>query len=359
MPRSPPRRVKPCELASRPVDPLPPTPAPALPPFSSTPDPVPSARRRRRWFAFLIAASALLLVRCATAPEPRRFDEVVAAGRPFHTGTPVVLWKDEGGYDAYRLGKHFATDEPLDGKPRYRKVRADLPEQLARDVERRGWDLAELRSVVHLFVLHFDVAGTSRQCFKVLQDVRSLSVHFLLDTDGTLYQTLDLQEQAHHATIANKCSIGIEIAHPGCYARERHPDMLRWYEQDEQGWRMKFPAFLGETGVRTKDFVPRPARNELISGPIHGVTYHQFDFTEPQYRALAGLCAALHRVFPRIRLDAPRDADGVVRTNQLTPEELFAFEGIVGHYHVQKNKTDPGPAFQWERVLREARALAE
>ena len=33
-------------------------------------------------------------------PEPRRGDEVVAAGQFFHTGTPVVLWLDPGGYDA-------------------------------------------------------------------------------------------------------------------------------------------------------------------------------------------------------------------------------------------------------------------
>ena len=32
---------------------------------------------------------------------------------------------------------------------------------------------------------------------------------------------------------------------------------------------------------------------------------------------------------------------------------------IVGHFHVQQNKTDPGPAFQWERLLREARELSQ
>jgi CheY-like chemotaxis protein len=111
--------------------------------------------------------------------------------------------------------------------------------------------------------------------------------------------------------------------------------------------------------LRTQGFVPRPARPDIVSGAIHGKEQWQFDFTEEQYRALARLCAALHRVFPRIQLDAPRGADGAVLMTNLPEEQLMQFDGIVGHYHVQKNKTDPGPAFQWERVLREARELSQ
>ena len=52
-----------------------------------------------------------------------------------------------------------------------------------------------------------------------LHDRRGLSVHFLLDVDGTLYQTLDLRERAWHAgesffrgrRCCNDFSIGIEL----------------------------------------------------------------------------------------------------------------------------------------------------
>src|SRR5579862_2843473 len=49
---------------------------------------------------------------CATAPRPgtmasRRGDEIVVAGQFVHTGTPVVLWMDPGGYDAYRVERRF------------------------------------------------------------------------------------------------------------------------------------------------------------------------------------------------------------------------------------------------------------
>ena len=33
------------------------------------------------------------------------------------------------------------------------------------------------------------------------------------------------------------------------------------------------------------------------------------------------------------------------------------YEGVLGHYHVQTNKSDPGPALQWDLILGEARAL--
>src|SRR6267142_141920 len=58
----------------------------------------------------------LTLASCETAPkpgahQPRTGDEIVVAGQFFHTGTPVVLWMDPGGYDAYRVERRFS---PLD-----------------------------------------------------------------------------------------------------------------------------------------------------------------------------------------------------------------------------------------------------
>lgn len=309
---------------------------------------------RRRWLAAaLLAAALLLLVRCATAPGAPDPQSIEVCGRTVPIGTEVVNWRSAPHYDAYQQRPYFAPDAPADGRLRYGPVRGNLPEAIA------GADpltLAELQRTVHLFVLHFDVCGTARQCFKILHDKRYLSVHFLLDVDGTIYQTLDLREKAFHATIANDTSIGIEIAHPGTFAQPLSADMRRWYARDEQGWFMRYLPGI-EQGVRTPGFVPRPDRPEFVSGPVHGRTYHQFDFTPQQYRALAHLCAGLSRVFPRLRLDAPRDASGRVRSDALSRDELLAFDGIVGHHHVQTNKTDPGPALQWDRLLADARRL--
>ena len=70
-------------------------------------------------------------------------------------------------------------------------------------------------TVVDQFVIHFDAVGTSRWCFQVLHDERRLNLHFMLDLDGTIYQTLDIKESARHATIANGRWIRIEVTNIG------------------------------------------------------------------------------------------------------------------------------------------------
>jgi N-acetyl-anhydromuramyl-L-alanine amidase AmpD len=315
--------------------------------------------------AILLASG--LLASCSSAGRPgdpleRSGDEISICGRLFHAGTPVVLWNDPGGYDAYRIGPRFPDERAASRReeegfgPRYGPVRGGLPEGIRERVLSTGWNLADLREVVDLFVLHYDVCGTSRQCFKVLQDVRRLSVHFLLDADGTIYQTLDLKERAWHATVANDRSVGVEIAHIGAYPSLDAPVFRTWYGFDEEGLRVVFPEWMAVTGIRTPGFVPRPSRQGRIAGAIHGRTHWQHDFTDEQYAALARLTATLSRVLPRIRLDFPRDERRRVRTDALSSEELSAFSGVLGHYHVTTRKTDPGPAFDWERLLREAKA---
>ncbi|MEL7484214.1 MAG: N-acetylmuramoyl-L-alanine amidase [Planctomycetota bacterium] len=329
--------------------------------------------------AALIACIALVAGGCSTrsgttttgaAPRPgetaiRIGDEIVVAGRRFHTGAPVVLWTDPGGYDAYRVYQRFPSPaqlsegHELDGEPRFntRRVPGD-EDQIAR--RRSGdWTLDELREVVDQFVIHYDVCGTSRTCFRVLQDVRGLSVHFLLDVDGTIYQTLDLEERAWHATKANHRSIGIEIANIGAYAPEDAGVLDEWYATEETGTRMTLPPRFGDGGIRTTGFVARPDRAERVRGTINGRELEMYDLTPEQHDSLAKLIATLNVVFPDIQIDAPRGTDGRVSDSVLSDDEFESFRGVIGHFHVQANKVDPGPAFDWERVLESARTIRD
>jgi N-acetyl-anhydromuramyl-L-alanine amidase AmpD len=302
-----------------------------------------------RWLLSLV----LLLSSACRGPG----DEIVICGETFRTGTSVVLWTDPGGYDAYQTGPRFS--EPKKGERPSRRYgsRQNLSPGVAQRARAGGWSLADLKETVHLFVLHYDASGTSRRCFETLQDRRKLSVHFMLDVDGTIYQTLDLKERAWHATIANNHSIGIEIAHPGAFPQPGHPAMRRWYDKDDEGVFMKYPKFLGKPGVRDEDYIPRPARPGLLTGKIHERAYWQHDFTDAQYEALAHLAAALSRVFPKIELDYPIGPAGRLFRSNLSPDALHAHNGLVGHFHVQRNKRDPGPAFDWNRVIDRAREL--
>jgi N-acetylmuramoyl-L-alanine amidase len=293
-------------------------------------------------------------------------DEIMVCGERYHTTAPVVLWTDPGGYDAYRLERRFvpldqANTPPAQKKGQARGNRFSLRRKGLTDAELErvrggGWDLSLLQRVVDQFVIHFDARGTSRRCFEVLHDLRGLSVHFLLDLDGTIYQTLDLKEGAWHATVANGRSIGIEIANIGAYPPDESKPLEIWYRPDGAGRiKIEIPDPLGSSGIRDRAAALRPARNEPVVGMIQGQKLRQFDFTERQYDSLIRLTATLCTVFPKIRCDYPRDAAGNLVLAKLPDADLARYQGILGHYHVQTNKVDPGPAFQWDRVIGGAR----
>lgn len=367
---------------------------------------------------------AALLSGCVRpgAENPRRGDEIMVCGRLFHTGAPVVLWTDPGGYDAYRTERRFVPWKDAAWSPPGEQGAGRSPETpnrygtrfakelndhsagpLSLDEFERirggGWDLPTLQRTVDQFVIHYDVCGTSRQCFRVLHDVRGLSIHFMLDIDGTIYQTLDLKERAWHATTSNDRAIGIEIANIGAYPVPREsrlaardsdgdstnlpqggsgreaagggsgsapsssasssfplpPILQRWYTLDHCGARITLPDTMGDGGVRTPDFVGYSARPDPVIGTIQGTELVQFDLTPEQYDSLTKLTAALCAIFPNMPCDYPRNAEGKLLTDVLPPDQLASYRGLIGHYHIQKNKIDPGPAFDWDRVVNGAR----
>ncbi|SDS31799.1 N-acetylmuramoyl-L-alanine amidase [Opitutus sp. GAS368] len=332
-------------------------------------------RRYRSISQAALILSLLALTGCALFNRPgrpltRKGDEIVVAGQLFHTGTKVVTWMDPGGYDAYRVERRFAPfaesdwDKTIAALPKFGspnryslRQKSLTPEEI--ELHRGGgWDLPALQRVVDQFVLHYDVAGISRYCFNTLQDHRDLSVHFMLDLDGTIYQTLDLKERARHATISNDRSIGIEIANIGAYpAKERQP-LDDWYPRDAKGQPyIKVPEKLGDPMFRTPGFTGHPARPDPVHGVIQGEALEQYDFTPQQYAALIRLTATLCKVFPNITCDYPRDAKGRLIPQKLADDDLAKYHGVLGHYHIQTNKTDPGPALQWDKVINGARRL--
>ncbi len=300
--------------------------------------------------------------------ETREGDEIVVAGQFFHTGTKVVLWMDPGGYDAYRVERRYVPMDQADweaSKPhmawpktpnRYgMRDEKITPAQLQR-IRGGGWNLPTLQSVIDQFVLHYDVDGCSRACFEVLQDKANLSVHFMLDLDGTIYQTLDVKEEAWHATSSNGRSVGIEIANVGAYPDEAKDPFDVWFKTNAAGQlTISVPARFGSQ--HTPHFVGRPARRDIIKGEIHGKTVRQHDFTPQQYKALAQLTATLCTVFPKIKCDYPREADGKLMMHRIPDGELQNYQGVLGHYHIQTDKVDPGPALQWDYVIDQARSL--
>lgn len=311
-----------------------------------------------------------LAIALSTGCKPgstRQGDEIIVAGQYIHTGTRVVTWLDRGGLNAYQMKNPDEDDDGysstasgrvLSNRFDFREI--GLPaDELAR-VHRDGWDLPTLQKVVDQFVLHYDSAGTSHQSFKLLHEGRGLSVHFLLDLDGTIYQTLDVQERAWHATVANSRSVGVEIANVGACAEGETNRLSEWYVAEGSDWvRIQFPAQVGNGSQLTKNFVGHPAQPAPVRGIVQGEPLVQYDFTPEQYAALIKLTAALCRTLPKIKCDYPRDATGQLVTQKLPDEQLATYQGVLGHYHVQTNKLDPGPALQWDYFMGEVRKMVQ
>lgn len=249
--------------------------------------------------------------------SPGRGTAIIVAGQPFDVGRTVVLWSDEQGFNAYQKRCIDQTGGCCDVDYERFGVRKGLT---TRSVE-------NLQAIVSQFVLHFDGCVNSRSCFKSMHNRTrpgggcGLSAHFMIDADGTIYQTLDLAERAYHAEQENSISVGVEICNRGRY----NPAEMN-----------KLPA----------EYRTRPRRDVVING----FKYNAYDFRPEQYESIIALTRTLLRIFPKIKPEIPERNGEVIMD---TLEDPLSFHGIVGHLHVDldKQKWDPG-ALDWKRLMR-------
>lgn len=166
-----------------------------------------------------------------------------------------------------------------------------------------------------MFVNHWDVCLSSESCATVLNR-RGISVHFLIDNDGTIFQMLDTQHKAWHAGIpkydgGNPKGIGVEIANA--------------YSLKYQDWYIK------------KGFGERPVQENAY---VHGRTLKPFlDFYPIQIDALKALWKAIH-IGVGIPLEYPKDSQGNIETSVHKDCERGKFHGFCNHYNFTKGKID-------------------
>ena len=162
-----------------------------------------------------------------------------------------------------------------------------------------------------MFVAHWDVCLSSKICFDVLKK-RKLSVHFLIDNDGTIYQIMDTNHIAYHAgnRKVNNNSIGVEISNA------YYPRYQKTYVQKGHG--------------------ERPL---LTDSQVHGRTLEpHLGFYPVQEQAFAALAKALNNAYG-ISLEVPMENGQMVKTIY---KDAYAgtFNGVVNHYHITKRKID-------------------
>jgi len=168
-------------------------------------------------------------------------------------------------------------------------------------LERGGWRLR--KEDPRLIILHWTVTATAHQAFETLGR-RSLSTHFIIENDGTVYQCLDpMNHIGYHAREVNKFSIGVYLVNPVLKKHNR-----------KRIWKSRL--------MRTKK-------------ANRGTEIEIYDYTDEQKQSLKKLLEALCQ-YCNIRYGFQR-SDGVIN------KEIWKrFNGILGHYHIRGTKWDPG-----------------
>jgi len=250
---------------------------------------------------------------------------IVACGQKFEIGTRVVLWDDPGGFNAYDTSAHtIRYQDRKTGKTVKKTVSG-------KRYSKRTWgsmNFKKLQKTITQFFLHHSGLYRSKTTFNVLHNERKLSVHFILDDDGTIYQTLDLKEKAWHGGGNNPMSIGIEI--------------------DSRAHASRFPEAYDETHQVRHDVGPRTKRLDKINGSwVMG-----YEYNETQYLALIKLGIALTEIFPLIsadkKCDFPRTKGGLIIKSKLSAPKLH--RGVICHYNNNSGKNDP-ISFDHERFV--------
>jgi hypothetical protein len=174
-----------------------------------------------------------------------------------------------------------------------------------------------VKATIKQFVIHHDGCASADMCFNVLQNERGLSVHFLVDNDGTIYQTIDLGLMAYHASDWNTYSIGVELCNFG--EAFRRPD---YYDRGHAG-----------------------PRRDVALCKINGNTLKAFDYTSAQIDSFSRLCRELLRLLPNLPAEYPQASPGVPAWDTMKDATLRreTYAGYVGHYHINTQKWDPGP----------------
>ena len=165
---------------------------------------------------------------------------------------------------------------------------------------------------VRLFVNHWDVCLNSKACHTVLKK-RNISVHFLIDNDGTIYQTMDMQHGAWHAgtSRANRASVGVEISNA------YYPKYQNWYVRNGYGKR----PIIDDAWVH---------RNKL--DPFLGFYPAQIEAAKALWQAVTDAT--------NVELQTPLNQFGKSSTTYVQDVVYGKFQGIVSHFHCSKSKID-------------------
>jgi N-acetyl-anhydromuramyl-L-alanine amidase AmpD len=186
-----------------------------------------------------------------------------------------------------------------------------------------------------LIVLHFTAGSTAAGAFQSWQSSPvEVGTAYILDTDGVVYEVFPPECWAYHLGIQgaaseghrhDKRSIGIEIVNPGGLVRRG--DMLYWWPRNyTASW-----CRVADTG-------------QYVQAKFRGIDYWA-TFGHAQSVSLIRLVNWLSATH-----DIPGKIPGEDIRGAFNPAAFAGFRGIASHQNFRADKTDIGPAFDWEML---------
>ncbi len=248
---------------------------------------------------------------------------IVVCGQQFDIGTRVVLWNETNGFNGYDTSKNIVKSHDRKTGKTINLVIEGV--RYSKRGFRKTPSLEQLQGIVTQFFLHHSGLYRARDTFNVLHNQRRLSVHFILDDSGVIYQTLDLREKAWHGGKNNPMSVGIEI--------------------DSRAHARRFPDAYDQAHCQKYHVMPRRKRLDHVQN----YWLLGYEYNDRQYEALIKLAIGLKKIFPKMgNMDFPRINGRIIKQNMASPKKHC---GLICHYNNSTAKNDP-VALDHYRLLR-------
>ena len=222
--------------------------------------------------------------------------------------------------------------------------------------------IEKLKEAIQFCVIHTDMAKNALQTYRFLHTKRPIpnSTHFCINWNGDIYQYADIAATTFHAGNVNKNTIGIDMNGMLVGLHNNSPKERRRVQQFKEmqvAYRELVQQKLEEKYQgqnKSAAFIKRMMDDYEFQQPqsmkLRGSRLRSYGYTERQYQSLISLMRLLVRELD-IDKTYPMLEGGRVVDFTLPEDEHGKLKGMVAHWHLSTNRWDPGPGFDWEKVL--------
>ena len=192
---------------------------------------------------------------------------------------------------------------------------------------------------IEMIVIHYTASGSGRGTISWFKNPQSkVSAHYIIDRDGRIFQLVKDEDTAWHAGLASRPALSAEANR----MRMERDDLVR-PNQRSIGIEIVNWGPLEKRGGKYYTWLGREHTGEVVE--VAG--RHWEPYTEAQYESLIDLVSYLCKRY-KIPAQFPPQGPGVYHPRA---KDLADFKGILGHNAIDNTKTDPGPHFDWDRLL--------